>query len=525
VKRRNFEEPEEPMAVGQSRARKARKSKHIGRARLRKKSPKSRELRPQRRAARNALSLFSKITGASSDAEEDEDDGEEDSESSYSESDSMIPELKEKESPNSSILDDELKKHLHVQERESYTQNGSKTSQTGRRLVLKLPNRNLNVVNALEPVKAESLKHDMASASAGTMEPQLEAQLEPREESKTELVPELESKPELELNDDEVSTTEADPQIGRLSLGTEHEEAETSIVANSSKIRWGKVNQRSSKRPKVTEDSEPPDQNNPLPDAITSMNVEESRRINGNMESNAVLHSEMTIGAKQQAGSSSQPIIYKRLKVKARGLGNDMSRIEDEVASAQHATEDINRHNRFSEETGAGADSKPPVVYTRFRPSKKRKPDDNEYDIEESTSNSNHSRDDEDYDAGADEGSHHRTRLRERSSRSRHNNTYCEASTSGRRSHLERKVQMGSNYWASPSKSGINLRPSRNRREVSGYIERRQYDSNQLGRKLSWLMLLEHEESYRYIPQQGDEVVYLRQVPKFIIKHSLNSML
>lgn len=31
-------------------------------------------------------------------------------------------------------------------------------------------------------------------------------------------------------------------------------------------------------------------------------------------------------------------------------------------------------------------------------------------------------------------------------------------------------------------------------------------------RKLSWLMLLEHEEGYRYIPQLGDEVVYLRQV-------------
>lgn len=31
-------------------------------------------------------------------------------------------------------------------------------------------------------------------------------------------------------------------------------------------------------------------------------------------------------------------------------------------------------------------------------------------------------------------------------------------------------------------------------------------------RKLSWLTLSEHEEGYRYIPQLGDEVVYLRQV-------------
>lgn len=31
-------------------------------------------------------------------------------------------------------------------------------------------------------------------------------------------------------------------------------------------------------------------------------------------------------------------------------------------------------------------------------------------------------------------------------------------------------------------------------------------------KKKSWLMLSEHEEGYRYIPQKGDEVVYLRQV-------------
>lgn len=32
------------------------------------------------------------------------------------------------------------------------------------------------------------------------------------------------------------------------------------------------------------------------------------------------------------------------------------------------------------------------------------------------------------------------------------------------------------------------------------------------GGKLSWLMLSKHEQGYRYIPQLGDEVIYLRQV-------------
>ncbi|XP_054812506.1 uncharacterized protein LOC129313422 isoform X2 [Prosopis cineraria] len=57
-------------------------------------------------------------------------------------------------------------------------------------------------------------------------------------------------------------------------------------------------------------------------------------------------------------------------------------------------------------------------------------------------------------------------------------------------------------------------RPIRNRR--SGYFAGDsealiQRMSNPPIKKLSWLMLSEHEEGYRYIPQLGDEVVYLRQ--------------
>ncbi|KAL1339465.1 hypothetical protein AAHE18_U039100 [Arachis hypogaea] len=56
-------------------------------------------------------------------------------------------------------------------------------------------------------------------------------------------------------------------------------------------------------------------------------------------------------------------------------------------------------------------------------------------------------------------------------------------------------------------------RSSRNRREYvsidPGILTRKM--SNRRFKKLSWLMLSEHEEGYRYIPQLGDEVVYLRQ--------------
>lgn len=43
-----------------------------------------------------------------------------------------------------------------------------------------------------------------------------------------------------------------------------------------------------------------------------------------------------------------------------------------------------------------------------------------------------------------------------------------------------------------------------------GFLGRR--DSGQHVFKQSWLMLYEHEEGYRYIPQMGDDVIYLRQV-------------
>lgn len=66
-------------------------------------------------------------------------------------------------------------------------------------------------------------------------------------------------------------------------------------------------------------------------------------------------------------------------------------------------------------------------------------------------------------------------------------------------------------------------RSTRNRR--SGYndyelISSSRRKSNYSLRKLSWLMLSEHEEGYRYIPQLGDEVVYLRQGHEEFLKSS-----
>lgn len=69
-----------------------------------------------------------------------------------------------------------------------------------------------------------------------------------------------------------------------------------------------------------------------------------------------------------------------------------------------------------------------------------------------------------------------------------------------------------------PTSRTVGLRSARSRRENYnsnlGPLNNSRYQ--QTGRKLSWLTLMEHEVSYRYIPQLGDEVAYLRQVRNII---------
>lgn len=75
-----------------------------------------------------------------------------------------------------------------------------------------------------------------------------------------------------------------------------------------------------------------------------------------------------------------------------------------------------------------------------------------------------------------------------------------------------RGEENSSGEWRSTSRNSIRLRSTRSKKGSNhtrdGSASRK---SNQVG-KSSWLMLSEHEEGNRYIPQLGDEVVYLRQV-------------
>ncbi|URD80260.1 WD domain, G-beta repeat domain containing protein [Musa troglodytarum] len=96
-------------------------------------------------------------------------------------------------------------------------------------------------------------------------------------------------------------------------------------------------------------------------------------------------------------------------------------------------------------------------------------------------------------------------------------------STSRGRSALNGCDQLIFDEWKSTSKMTVGLRSTRNRRENYNVTDFRPLDkrrNHQSIRKLSWLMLFEHEDSYRYIPQKGDEVAYLRQGHKEYIESS-----
>ncbi|XP_038703173.1 bromodomain and WD repeat-containing protein 3 isoform X2 [Tripterygium wilfordii] len=65
--------------------------------------------------------------------------------------------------------------------------------------------------------------------------------------------------------------------------------------------------------------------------------------------------------------------------------------------------------------------------------------------------------------------------------------------------------------WVSGSKGAVRLRSSRNKQGDPGILTGKESESNHAIRKLSWLMLSKQEGGYSYIPQLGDEVAYLRQ--------------
>ncbi|CAK7326373.1 unnamed protein product [Dovyalis caffra] len=76
------------------------------------------------------------------------------------------------------------------------------------------------------------------------------------------------------------------------------------------------------------------------------------------------------------------------------------------------------------------------------------------------------------------------------------------------------RCQLPREEWGSSSRMTVRLRSTRNRKASYHFRDTSPVDGRKLhqsAKRASWLMLSMHEEGSRYIPQQGDEVAYLRQ--------------
>jgi hypothetical protein len=542
-----------------SRPHRVRKSRN-GRSSKRKRSPKSRGLRPQRRAARNARGFWSKM-GASTEEDEDYSEG------SFSDreinTDSTDPE--EFEQNGQLKIGREINNHHYESEDVTQSSRFSETkgnSGTNRKLVLRIPRRDLKVEFHSESGKAECSIQDKAVMSNV---PAYHESVEP--ELTTE--PGLSSACKLEIMTD---------GTGAVTSGLN----DVSAIHSNNSMKWGEVKMRSSKRCKYSDsagsmrstsnnafsqDVEMPygygegiqqrvEQNvQEIQPAVILDKIQENHstdECNGDSllgkEKIASNNNTCTDGENntEPISNTSQPKSLK-LKFKSRGFadGANLSAKSSDISSEQqdedsaidqHKNSDFINMSRNIQEctdnqsTGVH-DSKKidsakvyTVVYTRSKSNNKKKMDSDECTNEDSTSISN---DDDGYQppeqspVAAASG-----RLRRSSRRSfaysgdgrgddisQVKGSYGShgASTSGRRTVTDVREVM----WRPTSKT-VGLRSARNKRDNFDLTDTHLLGKrNQGSSKHSWLMLREHEDSYRYIPQLGDEVLYLRQVILF----------
>uniref|UniRef100_A0A0E0NU09 Uncharacterized protein n=1 Tax=Oryza rufipogon TaxID=4529 RepID=A0A0E0NU09_ORYRU len=573
VKKRNFDERDVPQV---SRPHKSRKSRN-DRSSKRKKSPKSKGLRPQRRAARNALSFLSKI-GAST--EEDEDD----SESSFSDSELNTESTEAehlawngqlrlgRESNSRYDLDD-------VTQPSQFTETHG-NSGSNRKLVLRIPRRDLKVQFTMGNRKTECSTQDREGlALSPTNREAVETKPNFEPGSSSALKAELTDGVQTEISDPhDVSALHNNSTIkwgevkvrsskrfkfGDSSAGDTWPTSNNAVPQNvdqpdSKKMLNGDEIQQTFEL-NSQEIQHAVNLENHKIDDCSEDNLLDKERIAS--DNNAHVDEGYEGEHDQQVHSTPQTISLK-LKFRSRsfadGAGSsDKSRITTAVGNDMNSEHDkghmlhdegsaLNQHTNdgiltvsksLPERTDKSTsldDSKKwhldpaktySAVYKRSKTNKHKKNlDSDAYGNGESTSVSN---DDDGYQptdyspVKPDSATLRRSARRsyaytDDTTQAKNSYSSHEASTSGRRIVTDMRDVM----WKSNSKT-VGLRSTRNKRESSNFpgthlLEKRK----QVSMKYSWLMLLEHEDSYRYIPQLGDEVMYLRQGHEEYLKGS-----
>lgn len=234
VKRRNLDECD-GNSLRSNRTRKSRSGRKVSR----KKSSKLKSLRPQRAAARNALTLFSRMKGTSTDGEDE--DG---SEGDLSESESPLEDSDIESDESHGPSQNEQRKHskgkeVSLDEFEDIDKQHERAESrinagNRRRLVLKFPVRDANRLLALEN------QADLVGSSS-------KAPQEGSEAHRNHLI----------SQDVGYSSNDANCSITERREGGQPEKIEDHLDLlegyKDGKIRWGGVKARTSKRLRVLE--------------------------------------------------------------------------------------------------------------------------------------------------------------------------------------------------------------------------------------------------------------------------------
>ncbi|KAI5579538.1 hypothetical protein BDE02_08G095300 [Populus trichocarpa] len=608
VKRKNLDECD-GNSIRSDRARKSR----IGRKVSKKKSSTSKALRPQRAAARNARSLFSKITGTATDGEDE--DG---SEGDLSETESGMQDSNIESDESNRSLDNDGNRNLKgkdiLEESEDFAESRELTEShmntiNRRRLVFKLPVRDsIKIVFPESGIHKCDYQVDVVGSSSKA----------PHEATEVNGVPTSSQDP---------GYFSGDAHCGRMDGGRraqiDHYPLDLSEGYKNGDIRWGGVKARTSKRQRFGEsissaaytgssaclgeqnenenenslnrfskfqedhgtipptlevqnnvDNEgviPVNERNAGPDTSEVVNDVSSGKVHSTF--NRCMDFETLPNLGHMANENDNPpdlresfpsfstmIRIRSKKILKDSLDNqgnggcDLS-TDKSANMTQYPVKEMLEHDGSSGNTpeykgdgleesdtrigeismpslddSVGSRSHPKkmfdVVYRRSKPGRGKINSERDGSIREETSIACNPHLDSRGDSyeGTIGGSH---RLHSMGSKGTHDANIAindlhlgqghESDDTCRDTHngSVSRFQLPCEEWGSSSRMTVRLRSTRNRKASCHFHDTSPVDGkrklHQSAKRASWLMLSMHEEGSRYIPQQGDELAYLRQ--------------
>ncbi|KAL2507578.1 WD40/YVTN repeat-like-containing domain [Forsythia ovata] len=522
-----------------SRSKRYRKSKNGGRTTSRRKSPKSKSLRPQRVAARNATNIFSQITTTSTDGEEEDGSA---GDSSYSES----------SFEGSAIQRQVLIDNLHNKQRK-YSDSEKISSERSEDVVK--PLKQPDSLSSVEKKKKLVLKFSLRDPKSPIYPENIRKQLNGKEDvapSTSRPCGENPEKNQIYLRSGDLgssSTNMADKELSEkynrshLRETEELAKADNNLKASTgcdnASVSWGKFKVRTSKGVQLGDLVSSDANGARVNECLSTQEIVES-----SLSNMLPLHDRQETGcdpgvsnSQNQSGGGKDSSSHlcrsnnlivdvhhsselqknpkqkvTKLKIKSKQILGDSKdssklRIISRVDTSPGAEVELTSEGPSLGMPMAGNRLKGPMQQSHLNGNK----------FCDSSFGSLHN---QEVDTDLPDVATDALRRSRSTNLVYHNYEMSEDHLQpGTSRGAEKPTQKDLDYfpsqeWRSMSKCTVRLRSSRNKREYYHSEDRSASagrNSHTISRKSNWLLLSKQEEGYRYIPQLGDEVVYLRQ--------------